>query len=303
MLIFGCASQQYPSAKLPSPPSPPVLGGDKDAHGCIGTAGYSWCEQKQKCYRPWEENCTSSAPAGTACKTVSDCGAGAASCVNGTCSQYDEHGCVPDGGYSWCPEKAKCLRVWEEDCPSLTAAALEEQAKTYCGNGLTVYICGQYIRVVSDMPGAGSKFYTLGNYDPVAICPLVSPDSTSEQCRLLLFGNNCIEQKVQCGAAAPSAITDLADDPNFVGAQLTWSAPDATAVDYAIYRGDENFSEVLLIKTTGQRSYNDVFNGGNQTFAYFVRARNANGVLSPSSNIVYVQQLSTSSGPSPGQID
>jgi hypothetical protein len=34
-------------------------GSDRDAHGCIPSAGYSWCEASQKCYRPWEENCTS----------------------------------------------------------------------------------------------------------------------------------------------------------------------------------------------------------------------------------------------------
>jgi len=35
----------------------PIVGGDKDAHGCIGSAGYSWCEAKQKCLRQWEEAC------------------------------------------------------------------------------------------------------------------------------------------------------------------------------------------------------------------------------------------------------
>lgn len=36
-----------------------ILGGDKDEHGCIGSAGYSWCEEKQKCLRTWEEPCDS----------------------------------------------------------------------------------------------------------------------------------------------------------------------------------------------------------------------------------------------------
>ena len=36
----------------------PIVGGDRDANGCIGSAGYSWCEEKQKCLRIWEENCT-----------------------------------------------------------------------------------------------------------------------------------------------------------------------------------------------------------------------------------------------------
>ena len=36
---------------------PPIVGGDKDEHGCIGSAGYQWCENKQKCLRIWEEDC------------------------------------------------------------------------------------------------------------------------------------------------------------------------------------------------------------------------------------------------------
>ena len=31
-----------------------AVGADRDAHGCIGSAGYSWCEHTQRCERPWE---------------------------------------------------------------------------------------------------------------------------------------------------------------------------------------------------------------------------------------------------------
>ena len=31
-----------------------VVGGDRDEHGCIGSAGYQWCEKLGKCVRPWE---------------------------------------------------------------------------------------------------------------------------------------------------------------------------------------------------------------------------------------------------------
>lgn len=34
-----------------------IPGGDRDEHGCIGSAGYTWCEAKQKCLRLWEEQC------------------------------------------------------------------------------------------------------------------------------------------------------------------------------------------------------------------------------------------------------
>lgn len=34
-----------------------LVGGDRDAHGCIGSAGYTWCATKQECLRVWEEPC------------------------------------------------------------------------------------------------------------------------------------------------------------------------------------------------------------------------------------------------------
>jgi hypothetical protein len=40
-----------------SPQKPKPIGGDKDKHGCLGPAGFTWCEKKQKCIRPWEEKC------------------------------------------------------------------------------------------------------------------------------------------------------------------------------------------------------------------------------------------------------
>jgi hypothetical protein len=48
LFFLGCAKEQ-------------IVGGDKDAHGCIGSAGYSWCEGKQKCLRVWEEECIDAA--------------------------------------------------------------------------------------------------------------------------------------------------------------------------------------------------------------------------------------------------
>jgi len=75
--------------------SPLIVGNDSDEHGCKASAGYSWCDVKQKCIRPWEENCTSENLVG---------------------NDTDDHGCIPSAGYSWCEEKQKCLRSWEENC-------------------------------------------------------------------------------------------------------------------------------------------------------------------------------------------
>lgn len=37
------------------PKEPQIIGGDRDSHGCLGPAGYSWSEDEQECVRSWEE--------------------------------------------------------------------------------------------------------------------------------------------------------------------------------------------------------------------------------------------------------
>jgi hypothetical protein len=43
--LFACAT-----------PKGPLVGADRDEHGCIGSAGYSWDASLQRCVRPWEVN-------------------------------------------------------------------------------------------------------------------------------------------------------------------------------------------------------------------------------------------------------
>ena len=33
---------------------PTLTGNDRDSHGCIGSAGYLWCEHEKQCERSWE---------------------------------------------------------------------------------------------------------------------------------------------------------------------------------------------------------------------------------------------------------
>ena len=62
-LFFGCVQEQAPEEPVTPPVTPPpaeeepMPGSDRDEHGCIGSAGYTWCEAKQKCLREWEEPC------------------------------------------------------------------------------------------------------------------------------------------------------------------------------------------------------------------------------------------------------
>lgn len=45
--ITGCSDTS--KSKIAGMP-----GSDRDEHGCIGSAGYSWCERTKQCERPWE---------------------------------------------------------------------------------------------------------------------------------------------------------------------------------------------------------------------------------------------------------
>jgi hypothetical protein len=59
---FGSPSDtSKPVAQVPPVAKPPLVGGDRDAHGCLGSGGYQWCEAKSKCLRIWEEPCEGSA--------------------------------------------------------------------------------------------------------------------------------------------------------------------------------------------------------------------------------------------------
>ena len=48
VLLIGCAGQM-PAA----PDEARLVGSDRDKHGCIGSAGYSWCAETRQCERPW----------------------------------------------------------------------------------------------------------------------------------------------------------------------------------------------------------------------------------------------------------
>ncbi len=51
-----CACDSAPTSPEPShaPAKPLMVGADRDSHGCIGSAGYAWCEKQTACVRPWE---------------------------------------------------------------------------------------------------------------------------------------------------------------------------------------------------------------------------------------------------------
>jgi len=72
-----------------------LMGGHQDEHGCIGSAGYTWCPQLSKCVQPFQTPCPTSPPGG----------------------DKDQHGCVASEGYEWCPQLNKCVQPFQTPCP------------------------------------------------------------------------------------------------------------------------------------------------------------------------------------------
>lgn len=55
-LLAACYSVPPEVRNTPVQPQPEArpIGGDRDAHGCLPAAGYSWCARENSCVRPWE---------------------------------------------------------------------------------------------------------------------------------------------------------------------------------------------------------------------------------------------------------
>jgi hypothetical protein len=207
LLLSGCAQQQ------PLPPAP-IVGNDADAHGCIGSAGYTWCAAKQKCLREWEENCTAEAALPEPNKSIDLHGCNASKglewckekqrciisadekCTELSGSGTGDHGCSASAGYAWCEGLSRCILSSSENCTAPAASPYVAIVQENCGkaNVSSVSICGEYVKVVSSLDGGGITFYKPGSA-PV-VCPLVSPGSMGNECKLLMAGNGGTEQKM-----------------------------------------------------------------------------------------------------------
>merc|ERR1712048_59065 len=85
-------------------------GGDRDAHGCIPSAGYQWCETMSACIRPWEQGLASVVAFSARCGQVP--------AISFVGSDPDAHGCIASAGYQWCEAMSECIRPWEKDLRS-----------------------------------------------------------------------------------------------------------------------------------------------------------------------------------------
>ncbi len=89
--------------------------------------------------------------------------------INQLGGDRDEHGCIPSAGYSWCESKKKCLRNWEESCPTeddneLIKQALFKKNSWKESDGITVTVStndGKYASGTVTAQGGGGYFYAV----------------------------------------------------------------------------------------------------------------------------------------------
>jgi hypothetical protein len=74
--------------------------------------------------------------------------------------------------------------VFLTGCQNLNNAfsdSILQKAKSYCRPESTVYVCGENIQVVSDVPGLGYVYYRSDGTQ--FSCPVVNPEYDSKDCK------------------------------------------------------------------------------------------------------------------------
>jgi len=208
VLLIGC---------IENPPAEKPIGGERDEHGCLGPAGYTWNEDIGACIRKWKLNENQRRAAEIAVAPLSypvtitkvDV-ARCPGCFVVHIQRNDNQEKLRINLENWqivekpvtCPEDARicsdgsvAVRIPPEcefaPCPD--KITIKEEAEEFCDdeNVGVVSVCDDYIRVISKALGAGSKFHKSDGTE--IQCPVVAPDAMTEECRRLIFDSDCEE--------------------------------------------------------------------------------------------------------------
>jgi hypothetical protein len=143
------------------------IGGDKDEHGCLIAAGYSWCPSTQQCQRMWE----------TYCEEYKDQYRG------DEITNFDE--CVAAGNPVMESYPRQCSANGQTFTEDLTHVCTEEEKGTYACTMEYMPVCGEIVLNMGE-----TVYQTFGNgcsacagmkvvsYTP-GECP---PEKTTELC-------------------------------------------------------------------------------------------------------------------------
>jgi len=115
-----------------------MLGGERDENGCLGSAGYAWCDKQNNCVRSWElegeweDECVAETSSSSDSSTSSSSDSSVESNGEGSVmlgGVRDENGCLGSAGYKWCEKQNNCVRSWElqgeweDECVAETTAS------------------------------------------------------------------------------------------------------------------------------------------------------------------------------------
>lgn len=175
-------------------------GGDRDGHGCIPSAGYSWCEEKQKCLREWEEPCKGQM----------------------TGNDSDAHGCKASAGYSWCESRQECVREWETPCQMSLGEALGIAQSSQCAQEGAVSEDGAvfnnnsmtwWLTLEADKPGCSPACVVYENRTAEVnwrCTGLIPEQMTEEEARAIAETSDCMKEG------------NLTDEAYYNNATRTW---------------------------------------------------------------------------------
>jgi len=195
----------------------PLIGGERDEHGCLGPAGYTWDENVNACLRSWELNENQKEAARIAVehvgyeKGLTIIEVAVARCIGCFVVEIEKgKDRIEVTLYNWevtetslTPEQCEALggrplnTVGGDTCdwnetnvgdvtgfisPNICCVPGEADPSSLCNAESDVYVCEEYVKVVSYIPGAGATYSKEGIE---VVCPLVAPDSVSDECKAL----------------------------------------------------------------------------------------------------------------------
>ena len=107
-LLFSCGQQKAKQESQAENESTEMVGNDKDEHGCIASAGYTWSEVQQNCIRLFESGIRLEATDGKSSAYIvfsPDSLKAELFFSNGTPNEILDRRSLPAGGYAWNKKK------------------------------------------------------------------------------------------------------------------------------------------------------------------------------------------------------
>jgi len=127
ILLIGGGVSFYINSKINNNKNDAIVGNDKDIHGCIGSAGYSWCEVKNKCLRVWEEKCEITLP--VVATTSPDLQIWLETLIN---EQKSRPVANPPSSISQCTYKEKTIYYLKPRCCDIQGIVYDYNGKIIC---------------------------------------------------------------------------------------------------------------------------------------------------------------------------